>query len=77
MKKLKTKKEYLEALQNLTDLQCTPGNWNYDAYMHGMANGLLLALYMLKGESPKFLSKPEEGYIEENKKLKSKLRKAR
>lgn len=23
--------------------QCSDGNWNYDPYMHGMANGLLVA----------------------------------
>lgn len=32
-------------LQNLVDIQSTPGNYNVDPYMHGYANGLILALH--------------------------------
>lgn len=25
----------VETLEELTKIQCTDGNWNYDSYMHG------------------------------------------
>lgn len=33
----------IEKLDDLVRIQCHDGNWNYDPYMHGMANGLLVA----------------------------------
>ena len=42
-------------LQSLVRTQCTDGNWNYDQYMRGMANGMLLALSVIDGETPEFL----------------------
>ena len=38
----------LEKLQDLSDIQCQDGNWNYDPYMHGLANGMLLAIHILE-----------------------------
>lgn len=35
--------EGIRAIDNAVAIQCSDGNWNYDPYMHGMANGLLLA----------------------------------
>lgn len=35
--------EGIKAIDNAVEIQCHDGNWNYDSYMHGMANGLLLA----------------------------------
>ena len=32
-----------EALDEMVKIQLTDGIWNYDPYMHGMANGLLVA----------------------------------
>lgn len=32
-----------EAIDEMIKIQLTDGNWNYDSYMHGMANGLLVA----------------------------------
>lgn len=47
-------------LENVTNIQCSNGNWNYDPYMLGMANGLILARAILTGEEAKFLGAPEE-----------------
>ena len=33
----------MKALNDVIDVQCSDGNWDYDPYMHGRANGLLLA----------------------------------
>ena len=35
--------EGIKAIDKAVDIQCSDGNWNYDPYMHGMANALLLA----------------------------------
>ena len=32
-----------KAIDEMIKIQLTDGNWNYDPYMHGMANGLLVA----------------------------------
>lgn len=47
-------------LQNLIDIQCEDGTWNYDPYLHGMANGLIMAMSVIKGNSPEFLDPPEQ-----------------
>jgi len=57
-------------LKDLVKIQCSDGNWNYDHYMHGMANGMLLSLNVMddKLENPytgtqmkyPFLDAPEE-----------------
>lgn len=33
----------IKAVDDMVGIQTTDGNWNYDPYMHGMANGLLVA----------------------------------
>lgn len=45
-------------LHNMVAIQSTPGNWNHDPYMHGYANGLILALATAKGEEAQFLPPP-------------------
>lgn len=47
-------------LEELVKIQCSNGNWNYDPYMHGMANGMILCLAMLKGCEPAYLEAPAE-----------------
>lgn len=51
----------IEQLEAITATQCSSGNWNYDAYMHGMANGLILALATVRqdAEDPQFLKAPD------------------
>jgi hypothetical protein len=48
----------LEKLRDLVKTQCSDGNWNYDPYMHGMANGLICALAVLEGKEPKYMDAP-------------------
>lgn len=50
----------IEQLRDLTKIQCAHGNWNYDPYMHGMANGMILALSIMEGTEPKYLDAPEQ-----------------
>ena len=49
----------IETLQEIAKIQGSNGNWNYDPYMHGMANGLILALAILTDKEPEFLNAPE------------------
>jgi hypothetical protein len=49
----------IQKATEITEIQCTEGNWDYDSYMFGMANGMILVLATVKGEEPKFLSAPE------------------
>jgi len=53
-------KTEIETLKELIDIQCSDGNWNYDPYMHGMANGMILALSLFEGGAPEYLDAPEE-----------------
>jgi len=46
-------------LEDLLKIQCGDGNWNYDPYMQGMANGMILAMSLFKGVAPEFLDAPE------------------
>jgi len=49
-----------KSLQDLIDIQCSDGNWNYDPYMHGLANGLLTSRSILDGKEPQFLDAPKQ-----------------
>lgn len=52
----------IQKLEEITKIQISDGNWNCNAYMLGMANGLILALATVRdddGEVP-FLSAPGE-----------------
>lgn len=53
-------KNSINSLRDLVKVQCYDGNWNYDPYMHGMANGLILALSLFERGRPAFLSPPKE-----------------
>jgi hypothetical protein len=50
--------ENIEKLKSVIEVQCMNGNWNYDPYMHGMANGLLCALSIMTGKEPEYLQSP-------------------
>lgn len=50
----------LAELDKVLEIQTTDGNWNYDAYMHGMANGMIMARSCITGEDPHFLEAPAE-----------------
>lgn len=34
----------------MVNVQSSPGNWNVNPYMHGMANGLILALHTARDD---------------------------
>lgn len=55
----KPKKTFNEELAVIVAIQCTNGTWNYDQYMHGMANGLILAQAIVDGTVPTFLAAPK------------------
>lgn len=48
----------VEALRDLVKTQCADGNWDYDPYMHGMANGMILSLAVMEGKKPEYLDAP-------------------
>ena len=58
----------IEALRKQVEIQCSDGNWNYNPYMHGMANGLILALATIEEKDPEFISPPER-WISEKKEI--------
>ena len=53
-------KDRMKALKDVIAIQTNNGNWNYDPYMHGMANGLLLAEALMEGREPQYLDAPKE-----------------
>lgn len=48
----------IDKLRDLVKIQCTDGTWNNDSYMHGMANGMILALAVMEDKDPAYLSAP-------------------
>lgn len=55
------KTDYEIAVDNIKDIiriQCSPGNYNFNEYMWGIANGLILALSCCTGERPEYMEKP-------------------
>ena len=51
--------EAIVAFQKLLDIQIADGNWNYDEYQFGMANGMILAMSVMTGDDPDFKNKPD------------------
>ena len=49
----------LDKLKAMTEVQCSDGNWNYDPYMHGMANGMIFAVSCMEDKEPVYLEAPE------------------
>jgi len=54
----------LESLKYVVDIQLSDGHWNYDPYMHGMANGLILALSLFSNDQPEFLNRPDKWVVD-------------
>ena len=50
----------IKQLEEVLKIQCDDGNWNYDPYMQGMANGLILAHSIISGVEPHFKEAPKE-----------------
>jgi len=51
--------EMLENVNDIIDIQSSKGNWDYDPYMHGMLNGMLMIKSIITKEDPEFYSAPE------------------
>lgn len=51
--------ENIDGLEGLLKVQCSDGNWNYDPYMMGLANGMILSHAVVLDLDPQFLSAPE------------------
>ena len=50
----------IRAITAVRKVQTYPGNWDYDSYMHGMANGLILAESFFRSCAiPEFLDAPD------------------
>ena len=56
---LATFQDSLKALRGMLDIQCSNGNWNFNPYMHGLANGMILALSQFDDKRPEYLVPPE------------------
>jgi hypothetical protein len=60
MKESDMYEEKLEVLRANVAVQSSDGNWNYDPYNHGYANGLILAEAIMHDLEPIFLDAPKE-----------------
>ena len=52
--------EKIDKVQDLVDIQCSCGNYDYDPYMHGMANGMIVILSVLTGQDPELVDAPDK-----------------
>lgn len=55
-----TRHKIMSELEDVLKIQCSNGNWNYDAYMMGLANGLIMAKSLITNEEPVFLDAPKK-----------------
>lgn len=49
----------LRHLQWVKDIQGSKGNWDYDPYMHGMYNGIELAMAIMQDREPVYKDAPD------------------
>jgi hypothetical protein len=66
MKESDMYKEKLEVLRANVAVKSSDGNWNYDPYNHGYANGLILAEAIMHDLEPIFLDAPKEWIKDQN-----------
>jgi hypothetical protein len=50
----------LIAVREQVKTACLPGNFDYDPYLHGMANGLICALATIDGYDPEYILAPKK-----------------
>jgi hypothetical protein len=60
-----TIKEAAKELKKLKNIQGRTGNWDYNPYMHGLYNGIELALATVEGRDPEFKEAPAR-WLEKN-----------
>ena len=56
---LVTFQDSLKMLREILNIQCINGNWNSNPYMHGLANGMILALSLFDDKPPEYLVPPK------------------
>ena len=54
-----TVRDILEVFDEMIDLQCSNGNYDFDPYMHGMANGMIYMRSLIDGGDPTFMEAPD------------------
>lgn len=54
----------LETLKDLIKIQTSDGNWNYDPYMQGMANGMILAEAIMEEKEPVYKESPKKWLVD-------------
>lgn len=67
MKNTKIAAKAESATQSLVDIQSASGNWDYDPYMHGMLNGMLLIQNVAFDDGPYKPYDAPDTYLCENK----------
>lgn len=50
--------EMLEEFNGFIDLMSSPGNYDFDPYLHGMANGMIFMKSLVDGKEPQYLEAP-------------------
>lgn len=50
----------LKSANDVLNVQGLNGNWNYDAYMHGMFNGMELIVSIMESREPNYREAPTE-----------------
>lgn len=55
-----SEQDRVEILKEMIKTQCSDGNYNYDPYMYGMANGMIFALSLFDDKEPDYLEAPKE-----------------
>jgi hypothetical protein len=54
------KQEPVAKMREMLEVQGRDGNWNYDAYMQGMYNGMEFMVALAEGRDPVFRGAPEK-----------------
>jgi len=56
---------YVAGAKSQLKIQGEHGNWNCNAYMLGMYNGMECALATIEGRMPQFRRKPVDGFLDD------------
>lgn len=60
---MKTMEQRISDLKNVCEIQCRKGTYDYDEYMRGMANGLILAVAIMEDTSPVYFEAPDKIHL--------------
>ena len=56
--------DLIDALRKVHAIQGADGNWNHDSYMHGLYNGLEMALSIMEERQPNFKNPPKAWFAD-------------